>query len=133
MVELTPPFFAIEGHDVAVFDSLDDMASAIEAYDVDDNQFFDARGRPLAATVDGYRVSGFGPVPDVADDPEELERLLRRYFGRLPDRDRSYSEAAAEARSLDELVRLCLDYERRSRPGLLGRRRRRSDQPGSAS
>jgi hypothetical protein len=121
MDEITPPFFANDRGDLSIFDSMKRMASQIEVYDVDDNEFFDARGRRLAATTEGYRVTGFGPRPGVPAEPTKLEALLRDYFRRLPERCRSYSEAAAQASSLDELVRLRWDFENRPRPRLLRR------------
>jgi hypothetical protein len=112
MSDLTPPLLAVEREsDVSIYETLDQMAAAIEAYDVKAHDFYDSTGKPLTAKVDGYRVVGFDPAPE-QPDPQRLESILRDYFRRLPERDRSFSVRAADAASLSELVDLSLEYRK---------------------
>ena len=124
MDKLEPPFIAVEGSDVSIYESLHHMASQFEAFDVGANEFFDARGRLLSAVTEGYRVVTFVPLPG-APNPERLVAALGRYFKGLSDRDGAYANAAREALSLDDLVRLRLELENRPRPSLFRRVLRR--------
>src|SRR5438105_4011917 len=99
MKDLKPPFFAIDGYDVSTYESMDRMASQIEAYDAGAIEFFDARGQPLKAVTEGYRVVTF-VAPQAAPNPERLETLLRGYFNHLTERERTYAKAGDEAQSL---------------------------------
>lgn len=120
-VEPAPPVFADDHGDLMIFESVDRMASEIEVFDVGEFEFFDARGGSLRATIEGYRMATFGPVPDVPANPERLKDLLHGYFSRLPQRYERYSERGAQSRSLDELVKLRWEVENRPRRSFLRR------------
>lgn len=115
MEALAPPFFAVEGGDVLVFDSVERMASHLEAIDVRRGvyEFYDARGRPLVAALEEYAVDSFRAAPDADPNPQALEGQLRSFFRRLPDRYRRYRDLAGRAASLEELVSLRQDLDRR--------------------
>ena len=120
MPELTTPVFANENGDVSVFDSLEAMASYVEAIDVENGEyeFFDATGRRLAATVSDDEVA-FDLDPGGSPDAERLEEILRRKFRQMPSRLQDFEQRAAAARSLGELVALCEELNATPRPSLL--------------
>lgn len=110
MSDLTSPFVLREGDDLIAFDSLENLESAIEAYDVGKLEFFDANGRPLVATVDGYRVH-LHADPEATLEPERLEAMLRSYFAGLGARQQRfarYTNAAEHVTSLQALLQLRL-------------------------
>jgi hypothetical protein len=123
MSELTPPFVVREGGDLIAFDRLEDVESEIEAYDVGRLEFFDADGRPLVATVDGYRVH-LHADPEATPEPERLEAMLRSYFAGLGVRQlrfADYASAANRATSLHELLQLRLKLSNEPRYGFWSR------------
>jgi hypothetical protein len=103
---LVPPFFAVEGWDIWLFESLDAMARGVEANDVNDNDFYDARGMPLTAHTKKYLISGFRVAPGGQLEAEKLGEALRASLTHLPERFARYAEAAARAESLHDLVEI---------------------------
>ena len=121
MSDLTSPFVLREGDDLIAFDSLENLESAIEAYDVGKLEFFDANGRPLVATVDGYRVH-LHADPEATLEPERLEAMLRSYFAGLGARQQRfarYTNAAEHVTSLQACFSCGSNY-RASRVFLCG-------------
>lgn len=108
-----PRFLLVEPGDVGIFPTVEAMASYVESYDVAGYEFFDANGARLVSNVDGYKVN---LVPDLqgAPEPSHLEDALRSYFTRLSPSSESYSTAATEARSLEDLVELRWQFEQDS-------------------
>jgi hypothetical protein len=111
---LTPPFVASDRGDIDVFPTLEAMASHTEVYDLDGYEFFDAAGRPIPATADGYSVR-LTPDEQSVARPERLEELLRSYFARLPEPLAEFAAAALQAKTLHELVELRTRLEHRPR------------------
>jgi hypothetical protein len=107
VAELTPPILIDEHGDISAWASSARAAGHVEAIDVinGEYEFFDAVGRRLVAAVDNNRIS-LGADPARPPEPERLEAALRGYFRRLPERCRSYSDAADRAQTLAELVDL---------------------------
>jgi hypothetical protein len=125
--KLTPPFVVSEGGDLIAFDTLKHVESEIAAYDVESLEFFDATGRRLAATVEGYRVA-LGADVDAKPEPERLESMLRSYFAGLGAREQrfaSYATAADRASSLHELLELRLKLSSEPRHRFRSRARRK--------
>ena len=126
MADLNPPFVASDHGDVSIFESIDAMVALIEPIDALDggHEFFDAYGAVLEPIpVDGR----WRPMPSSAEPQiERLDRILRAYFARLPDRFETYATRAASSRSLSDLIALRLELARepRLRPGFRYRRRR---------
>ena len=108
MARLVGPYVVVEGKDVTAFERLQDVESAIEAVDVAGYEFFDATGRRLAASVEGYRVRLYAD-PKAAPEPERLETALRDYFAGMAakhERFAGYEKAADRARTLSDLLDL---------------------------
>jgi hypothetical protein len=100
-----PPFLVSDLGDVDVSPTLSGVAASVEIYDLPGCEFFDAKGRRITASADGYRVV-LAPSEPAVYEPERLELLLRNYFRRLNPALASFTDAADRAAALDELVRL---------------------------
>jgi hypothetical protein len=129
MSEFERPLVVCDGGDLIVFDRLEDLESQIEAYDVRAGryEFFDGDGKPLVASVDGYRVH-LHADPTAVPERERLEARLRSYLtalGARRPRLAGYAHAAERATSLQELLELRLKLSKEPRYGFwCGVRRR---------
>ena len=103
--EPTAPFIACEPGDNSIFATANEMASYVEVYDIPILEFFDAEGRRLTATADGYRVV-LHFDPEREPEPERLASLLQSFFSRLSRHHSDYTHAAQGLQNLDDLVRL---------------------------
>lgn len=115
MADSVPPFFVSDGGDLSSFDTSERLAAFVEIYDLRGLELLDSQGRPLRATVEGARMT-IWEDPGGVVQPERLEQLLREYFRRLPARARGYSDRADRSQSLNELVLLFQEFERRPDP-----------------
>ena len=115
-VNLEPPFFASDGGDVDIFMTMEELAADVGVYDLKTLEFFDANGRRLLGTADGFQVS-LAADPSAPPDPERLEKALRGFFARLPSELAEYSSAAERATNLAALVAVREELERRPRAG----------------
>ena len=120
--ELVPPFFAIEGHDVQAFDSLERMARAVEVYDPRYLLYVDAHGTRLTATTERYTVTGFVVTPDAANESTTLESALRYHL-----RHAGTGSTAPASEGVPQLIDRFIALRDRPRPS----RWRRLFRPGS--
>jgi hypothetical protein len=86
MNTLTPPIFVIDGHDVGVFASIEDVQIQLEAIDVRNNEYmaFDAEGRPLELVARGKRVR-VAPRQGHPSHRRELETALRDFLMQMKE------------------------------------------------
>jgi len=108
------PITVIDGRDITVFETLNDAEAAVETYDVDEHEFFDAAGRPLTPITEGYKVR-LRRDPSSPPEVERLESALRAYFTGLATRDdrwEAFATRAANAAELRELLDLRLSLGR---------------------
>ena len=109
-------FFVCHDGDVACFETRERLAAFVEVYDIDKGfEFFDAQAHPLTASRVGRGVLVHNDRDGVAA-PERLSQLLSSYFQHLPEKYHAYSVRAAAAATLDELVSLFDEFDRRPAP-----------------
>lgn len=75
----TPPIFAIEGNDVAIYESVQDLQSHLEPDFIAENVAYDAQGRLLRLEADRERVSVFLAEHEPTH-AAELEAALREFL-----------------------------------------------------
>jgi len=78
---LQAPFFVIDGQDVMFCRSLEDLERFVEPIDAPSTQAYDGIGRIVqltAVTVSKHTVTR--GVPTSAQNPEALERALKRFL-----------------------------------------------------
>lgn len=106
MSKIILPIFVIEGEDVIIFNSLEDVQSQLEPIDVRNNIFisYDAEGKLVKIETDGRYIN----VKLVEEEPmhvAELEALLRNYLIAMKE-----PEAEEATCDLQCLVQLSLKY-----------------------
>jgi hypothetical protein len=79
--EPTPPIILVEGHDVAIFESLEDACAHVELPDIKENVYraYDAEGRLLSLEVEAEKPR----ISATEDEPghlHELELLLNEFL-----------------------------------------------------
>lgn len=106
------PYFAIEGHDVTVFKSLETASQALEPPDVRSGvyRFFAHDGTELSLeevkgrVIIGARVLG--------THPGDLQTALRHYLAAVPSKRRLLNDAQLATAPLDQLVDEMVRVER---------------------
>lgn len=116
MPDSHPPFFVCQSGDIASLATTQHLAAFVEVYDIDKGfEFFDSQARPLAVSREGREVS-VRSEPEAIQATERMSELLRAYFQRLPEKYHGYVLRASGAETLDALVELFDEFEKRPPP-----------------
>ena len=111
-----PLFLVFEGGDVFSFATTQHLAAFADVYDIDKGfEFFDSQARPLAVHREGRELS-VRSDPEAVPSTGRMSELLRAYFQRLPEKYHGYALRASGAATLDELVELFVEFEKKPSP-----------------
>jgi len=114
-VDLMPPMFLLEGHDLSVFDSLDSLVGHVEPVDAmrEDFRVFDSVGRRVGLRGEGVNFKGRSnwggrtiaePLVPAVFEPEVLAAVLRRHVDSVGYDRFGVSEEWVRDASLQDLV-----------------------------